>query len=151
MFRDIHGRLKAYGGVECAISGCGILVLAAAYLYWLVAEDAGPVGRLAALLSLAHFIWMCLRFVPVWVSAWHGNGLEVQADAERESAAELLKIFALLLLFCLGMTLLVWLIRLLQATQRATMSRSFTGRIRTATTILISRATATSAPQMFPG
>ena len=114
MFRDIHGRLKAYGGVECAISGCGILVLAAAYLYWFVAEDAGPVGRLAALLSLALFIWMCLRFVPVWVSAWRGNGLEVQADAERESAAELLKIFALLLLFCLGMTLLVWLIRLLQ-------------------------------------
>ena len=66
MFRDIHGRLKAYGGVECAISGCGILVLAAAYLYWLVAEDAGPVGRLPALLSLALFIWMCLRFVPVW-------------------------------------------------------------------------------------
>lgn len=114
VFRDIHGRLKAYGGVECVISGCGILVLAAAYLYWFVAEDAGPVGRLAALLSIALFIWMCLRFVPVWVSAWRVNGLEVQADAERESAAELLKIFALLLLFCLGMTLLVWLIRLLQ-------------------------------------
>ena len=53
--------------------------------------------------------------VPVWVAAWRGRELPAAPDAsEAEQPHIRLRLFLSLLLFCIGMTLLVWLIRLAQ-------------------------------------
>lgn len=112
---SISERLRAYGKVESLISAGGILVLGALFINWLFSGSAGLAGTLAALISLVLFIWLCLRFVPVWVAAWRGRELPVAPDAsEAEQPHIRLRLFLSLLLFCIGMTLLVWLIRLAQ-------------------------------------
>lgn len=109
---SISERLRAYGKVESLISAGGILVLGALFINWLFSGSAGLAGTLAALISLVLFIWLCLRFVPVWVAAWRGRELPAAPDAsEAEQPHIRLRLFLSLLLFCIGMTLLVWLIR----------------------------------------
>lgn len=80
---SISDRLRAYGKVESCISACGILVLAALYVYWWTSTPRSLAGRAAALVSLVLFIWVCLRFVPVWVAAWRGNELPAAPEAAK--------------------------------------------------------------------
>lgn len=112
---SISDRLRAYGKVESCISACGILILTALYVYWWGTTPRSLAGRAAALVSLVLFIWICLRFVPVWISAWRGNELPAAPEAAKAAPEYIrLRIFLSLLGFCIGMTLLVWLLRLLE-------------------------------------
>ena len=104
--------IRRYGKGEAALSGCGIALLGAAFVLWWLGSDYGLPGRVAALLSLALFIWVCLRFVPVWFSAWREPEPPASVcRGERDASAA---VFIWLLIFCFGLTLLVWLIRLAQ-------------------------------------
>ena len=85
---SISDRLRAYGKVESCISACGILVLAALYVYWWTSTPRSLAGRAAALVSLVLFIWVCLRFVPVWVAAWRGNELPATPKAAKAAPEE---------------------------------------------------------------
>ena len=60
-----HNRIAA-----SIISGAGILVLLAAFVYWIVKEHPAASGIAAAACSIALFTVGCLRFVPVWMSFW---------------------------------------------------------------------------------
>lgn len=104
-------RIRAYGKAEAALSGCGIALLGGCYVYWLCSSSFGLWGRLAALASLALFIWVCLRFVPVWFACWRRRG-PCAAVSGAGAAQAARRVFLCLFGFCLGMTLLVWLLRL---------------------------------------
>lgn len=52
------------------ISGCGILALLVAMIYWLMFSDPSIPGICAATLSLGLFILGCWRFVPEWLTFW---------------------------------------------------------------------------------
>ncbi len=108
----MHNLIRRYGKGEAALSGCGIALLGAAFVLWWLGSDHGLPGRVAALLSLALFIWVCLRFVPVWFSAWREP--EPPATVSRGERDASVAVFIWLLIFCFGLTLLVWLIRLAQ-------------------------------------
>lgn len=55
---------------EILISAGGIAVLAAIFALWCSRAQYGVVGMTAAVVATVGFAAVCLRFVPVWVSAW---------------------------------------------------------------------------------
>ena len=55
---------------EILISAGGIAVLAAIFALWCSRAQYGVVGMTAAVIATVGFAAVCLRFVPVWVSAW---------------------------------------------------------------------------------
>lgn len=55
---------------EILISAGGIAVLAAIFALWCSRAQYGIVGMTAAVIATVGFAAVCLRFVPVWVSAW---------------------------------------------------------------------------------
>lgn len=55
---------------EILISADGIAVLAAIFALWCSRAQYGVVGMTAAVVATVGFAAVCLRFVPVWVSAW---------------------------------------------------------------------------------
>ncbi len=55
---------------EILISAGGIAVLAAIFALWCSRAQYGAVGMTAAVIATVGFAAVCLRFVPVWVSAW---------------------------------------------------------------------------------
>lgn len=104
--------MAAYGRVESIISALGILVLGCCFVLWNLSTELSVWGRCSALFSLMLFIWVCLNFVPVWLRSWRERGLHIERlDLGYDHS---LTVFFGLLVFCLGMTLLVWLIRLAQ-------------------------------------
>lgn len=112
MFRGVRARMAAYGRVESIISALGILVLGCCFVLWNLSTELSVWGRCSALFSLMLFIWVCLNFVPVWLRSWRERGLHIERlDLGYDHS---LTVFFGLLVFCLGMTLLVWLIRLAQ-------------------------------------
>lgn len=112
LMRAISEKLRAYGRAESVVSGLGILFLGCCFVLWNLEIELSFWGRCSALLSLILFIWVCLNFVPAWFRSWRERRLStVRVDAQADASAA---IFFSLLAFCLGMTLLVWLIRLAQ-------------------------------------
>lgn len=55
---------------EILISAGGIAVLSAIFALWCSKADYSVVGTTAAVVATVGFAAVCLRFVPVWVSAW---------------------------------------------------------------------------------
>lgn len=65
---------------EILISAGGIAVLAAIFALWCSRAQYGVVGMTAAVVATVGFAAVCLRFVPVWVSAWRDGEPFLQAD-----------------------------------------------------------------------
>ena len=55
---------------EFLISAGGIAVLSAIFALWCSKAEYSVVGTTAAVVATVGFAAVCLRFVPVWVSAW---------------------------------------------------------------------------------
>ncbi|MDD5902868.1 MAG: hypothetical protein PUC58_05855, partial [Oscillospiraceae bacterium] len=68
---------------EILISAGGIAVLAVIFALWCSTVSYGVVGLTAAVLATVGFAAVCLRFVPVWVSAWSDGEPFLQADDTR--------------------------------------------------------------------
>lgn len=68
---------------EFLISAGGIAVLSAIFALWCSKADYSVVGTTAAVLAVVGFAAVCLRFVPVWVSAWRDGEPFLQADDTR--------------------------------------------------------------------
>lgn len=68
---------------EILISAGGIAVLSAIFALWCSKADYSVVGTTAAVLAAVGFSAVCLRFVPVWVSAWSDGEPFLQADDTR--------------------------------------------------------------------
>ena len=63
-------------------SGAGVLVLLAAYLYWVFTEQPDAAGLIAAAFACILFILGCLRFVPEWMAFWRDRTDALPADEE---------------------------------------------------------------------
>lgn len=68
---------------EILISAGGIAVLSVIFALWCSTVSYGVVGLTAAVVSAIAFAAVCLRFVPVWVSAWSDGEPFLQADDTR--------------------------------------------------------------------
>ena len=68
------------------ISGAGILVLLAAYLYWVFDERPDAAGLAAAGCACVLFILGCLRFVPEWMDFWRNKTDTIRTDGEPKHA-----------------------------------------------------------------
>lgn len=64
------------------VSGVGILVLALAFLRWIIQQQPGAAEIAAAACSAALFIVGCLRFVPEWIGFWRNGTDAAPADPE---------------------------------------------------------------------
>lgn len=68
---------------EILISAGGIAVLSAIFALWCSKAEYSVVGTTAAVVAAVGFAAVCLRFVPVWVSAWRDGEPFLQADDTR--------------------------------------------------------------------
>lgn len=68
---------------EFLISAGGIAVLSAIFALWCSKAEYSVVGTTAAVVATVGFAAVCLRFVPVWVSAWRDGEPFLQADDTR--------------------------------------------------------------------
>lgn len=68
---------------EILISAGGIAVLSAIFALWCSKAEYSVVGTTAAVVATVGFAAVCLRFVPVWVSAWRDGEPFLQADDTR--------------------------------------------------------------------
>lgn len=89
----------------------GSAVLAALFAHWCVGSDYSAAGYAAAVLSVTLFYLVCLRFVPVWVSSWHGG--EETAEKPEEEKVTAAKIFISLILWDIAIILFAYLGRAL--------------------------------------
>lgn len=79
----------------CAV---GLVVVAAAYIYWVLTDNyVAKAGYLAGTVSVVIFTAVCLRFVPVWMKFWN-DGTETAETTERPQKYETAKIFALFII-----------------------------------------------------
>lgn len=95
---------------EILISAGGIAVLSAIFALWCSKADYSVVGTTAAVVSAIAFAAVCLRFVPVWVSAWRGgddNSPCIEAMPEHICA----HIFAAVLLWDIVIIIFVYILR----------------------------------------
>lgn len=99
-------------------SALGLLALGVSGLLWWRGYSYGAAGRAAALLSIALFAALGLRFVPRWVDFWSpGGGEERLAPAGEEPPGMALRIFAALLALDAFVLLSAWLLRRLMGTE----------------------------------
>lgn len=95
---------------EILISAGGIAVLAVIFALWCSKAQYGVVGLTAAVVSAIAFAAVCLRFVPVWVSAWR-DGEPTSPIAEAEPEHTCAYIFAAVLLWDFVIIVAVYILR----------------------------------------
>ena len=102
---------KKYPKIQRGICAAGLTVLVLLFLFWLGDGNGGTAPELlAALLSLALFAALCLRFVPEWFSLWFGH----EAPRVSRKGLSSARIFLLGLGCCAAHIALVWLILLIK-------------------------------------
>lgn len=95
---------------EILISAGGIAVLAAIFALWCSTVSYGVVGLTAAVVSAVAFAAVCLRFVPVWVSAWR-DGEDNSPCIEDKPEHICAHIFAAVLLWDIVIIIFVYILR----------------------------------------
>lgn len=98
------------GLIICAL---GLVSLAALYVYWWIDTDYSILARAAALLSIALFAWMCIKFVPGWMRFWTPGGYIEAEHTDGEPVRIRLKVFAGVLLWCLATFIIIYIIYLI--------------------------------------
>ena len=94
-----------------ALSALGLAALGVLGVMWWGSCDCGTVGRIAALLSMALFAALGLRFVPRWVDFWSPDGEKTLPPSSAEPPRMGLWIFAALLAWDAIILLAAWLLR----------------------------------------
>lgn len=95
---------------EILISAAGIAALSAIFALWCCNAQYSMAGTTAAVISAVLFAAVCLRFVPVWVSAWR-NGEQARSLELFEPEHICAKIFAGIFAWDIAIILAVYCIR----------------------------------------
>ncbi len=98
---------------QFTISGAGLAAAAVIFVrWWADTPHTSAAGRACALLSVGLMVWLCLRFVPVWLRFWARDGvLPENAPRDGDERRVCAGIFLALLLADAAVLLLVFLLR----------------------------------------
>jgi len=104
--------------IEVWISIAGLVTAAAIFFNWFfTTENISVAGGTAAVLSLALFVAVCLKFVPVWTAFWRTDKSgtenilgEIKTD-RKEINITALKVFFLLNFVCFFIIIIVYALR----------------------------------------